>query len=282
MLASLALAGCLAIGSSATHVVAADLAAAIPELAALPADTQVALAPVPGVVRTFRIPDLRSIFARFAIDAEPKAEVCVARPVAVLTPDRLLPAMQKLFAQARIEIADFSRQPAPQGEVEFAFSGLHYSEPESLWTGSILYAGNRRFSIWARVKILQTVSRVVAVSELKPGQPVETAQLRVDTREAFPQLNVFARRVEDAAGKCPRVAIRAGSEIRTALLEPRKEVLRGDTVRVVVESGGAQLELEGVAETSGAAGQTVLVRNPLSQKQFRAVVEAKNRVRVTQ
>jgi len=282
MLASFALVGCLAISSGATHVVVADLAPAIPEFASLPADTPLALAPVPGVVRTFRVPDLRSIFTKFAIAAEPKSEICVTRPVAVLTPERLLASMQKLFPEARIEIADFSRQPAPEGEVEFALTGLHYSEPLSLWTGSIRYAGNLHFSIWARAKIRQTVTRVVAVSELKPGQAIEAAQLRADTRDAFPQLNVYATRVEDVAGKCARVAIRAGADIPTALLEPPKEVWRGDTVRVIVESGGAQLELEAVAETSGAAGQTVLVRNPLSQKQFRAVVEGRNKVRVSQ
>jgi flagella basal body P-ring formation protein FlgA len=45
-----------------------------------------------------------------------------------------------------------------------------------------------------------------------------------------------------------------------------------------VRDGGAQLELDGLAEGSGAVGEMVLVLNPDSQRRFPARVQARGRV----
>jgi len=55
-------------------------------------------------------------------------------------------------------------------------------------------------------------------------------------------------------------------------------VRNGETVKVAVRNGGAQLELDGVAENSGAVGEIVYVRNPDSHRRFRARVEGAGRV----
>jgi len=57
-------------------------------------------------------------------------------------------------------------------------------------------------------------------------------------------------------------------------------VLRGDTVTVEVFNGAAHLELQGLAQGSGAMGDTIAVLNPDSHKQFPARVEGKGRVSV--
>jgi flagella basal body P-ring formation protein FlgA len=64
-------------------------------------------------------------------------------------------------------------------------------------------------------------------------------------------------------------------------LEPAKVVLRGETVRVEAVRGGARLELECVAEGSGAIGEIVQILNPVSQRRFPARVESKGRVVAT-
>ena len=58
-------------------------------------------------------------------------------------------------------------------------------------------------------------------------------------------------------------------------------VVPGDIVQVEIVSGGARLVLDGVAATSGAVGDSVLVLNPDSKKQFRARVIAAGKVLVT-
>ena len=54
----------------------------------------------------------------------------------------------------------------------------------------------------------------------------------------------------------------------------------GETVKVAVRNGGAQLELEAQAEGSGAVGEIIYVRNPNSHRRFRARVEGAGRVAV--
>jgi len=282
-LAYLALAACLPIDPGSDQITAHDLTPAFPELAAVDPATRLAFAPTPGVSRVFRLPELRQMAARFQLPAAPDHEICIQLPAAPPDPATLLASMRSAFPGARIEILDYSRQPAPLGLLEFSRESLR---PEStgrggaMWTGVVRYAGNRRFAIWARVKVTVTEQRVVAIADLPAGRPIEAGQVLLQTREEFPAAGKFAKAIEDVAGKWPRSAIRAGTEIRCETLGEAKEVVHGDTVRVDVFAGATHLELEGVAESSGSVGEFISVRNPESKKRFRARVEGRGRVSV--
>jgi flagella basal body P-ring formation protein FlgA len=188
--------------------------------------------------------------------------------------------MQKELPQATIEILEFSRQPVPEGEIEFPVRQLRRGAGGALWLGCVHYGGNRRFTIWAKVKVLVAVERVVAVGDLPSGQPIQAAQLMAQTRQEYPSSESFAQSIDQVAGKWPRLPIRAGTDIRTDLLETPRDIMRGDTVRVEVREGGAHLELEATAEASGAFGEVIPVLNPVSKKRFPARVEGKGRVSV--
>ncbi len=281
-LLSMALAACLAVGAGSDQIVAGDLVPAYPEMAALDPATPVGHAPEPGVSRTFRAFDLRTLAARFGLAPAPDREFCVERPVAPLDPAGLLEAMKNTLPQARIEILEYSRQPAPAGEVEFPRLGLHEGSPRNgaLWSGSVRYAGNRRFVIWARVKVAVGVRRVLAMADLKAGQRIEPGQILEQTREEFPAPGDFAVTLEQVTGKWPRLMLRAGSEIRLDQLVEAKDVARGERVRVEVVAGAARLEFDGIAESSGSAGEMIPVRNPDTNRRFRARVEGRGRVSV--
>jgi flagella basal body P-ring formation protein FlgA len=60
----------------------------------------------------------------------------------------------------------------------------------------------------------------------------------------------------------------------------RREVERGDKVAVEVSSGGAMLAFEATAESSGRAGDSVVVRNPENGRLFQAKVDGKGKVSV--
>src|SRR4051812_12834707 len=154
--AAVALAGCLAVGTASDHITAGDLAPAFAAMATLAPETVVALAPSPGVMRVFHAPELRALAARFHLSKTPEGDICAARPVAPLDPAGLLEAMKGALPQARIELLDYSRQSVPSGTLEFSASGLRGTRESAVWTGYVRYAGTRRFSIWARVKIAVT------------------------------------------------------------------------------------------------------------------------------
>ena len=279
----LALAACLAVDPASDQITARDLMPGFPELAAIDPATRLAFAPAAGVTRVLRTPELRQLAARFQLPASPDHEICIQRPASSLDPAALLAAMRTALPGARLEILDYSRQPAPVGTIEFSRESLR---PESvgrggaMWNGVVRYAGNRRFSIWARVKVTVTEERIVAIADLRAGQPIEAGQILLQTREEFPAIGRFARKIAEVAGKWPRTAIRAGTEIRTDALVAAKEVVHGDSVRVDVSAGATHLEFQGVAESSGAVGEIISVRNPESNKRFRARVDGRGRVSV--
>lgn len=280
LLAAAAIAGCLAVNAGADRILAGDLAAAIPGLTVPAPAAIVGLAPAPGVQRVFHVPELRRMAAALGWPALPDADICIERPVSPPDPARLRAAMQHALPQAGIAILEFSRQPLPSGELVFPASGLRSGSAGALWIGYVAYAGTRRFPLWARVKVLISVARVIAAADLRPGQAIAADQLRAETRDEPPQTAAYLPSPADAIGKWPRVPIRAGTALRTDMLREPQDVLRGDTVLVDVRNGAAHLELEAQAEASGAVGDIIAVRNPSSHQRFLARVEGKDRVLV--
>ncbi len=279
--AAFALAACLAVAPASDRITLGDLVPAFPGSEIHTPETPVAYAPAPGVERVFRISELRRLAARFGLEAAPAGEICFQRPLAPLDGALLVQAMQRALPEARISLLDYGRLPVPAGELEFAVSGLRQTPAGALWTGSIRYAGGRRFPVWAKVRVAVRASRVIAAADLEPGRRLEASQLRVEESELFPTPDTFAASIAQVTGKVLRRTVRAGTPLRTGWLEAAKEVNRGDTVRVEVQSGHARLVLEAQAEAAGATGESIPVRNPASNRRFRARVEGKGRVTVS-
>jgi flagella basal body P-ring formation protein FlgA len=279
-LASFALAGCLAVGAGSDYILAKDLSPAFPALADMAPDTPLAPAPFPGVPRIFRVPELLHLAARTNAAAAPEKELCVVRPVAILDEARIRDAMKKELPEARIEILEFSRQPAPEGPLEFPVTGLQQGVAGGYWHGFVRYGLNHRFAVWAKVKVLVMAARVVSTDELKPGLPLDAGRFRMEMREEPPTADKFAASIEEVTGRVARRSIPAGAAIRMLWLEAPHDIVRGETVRVEVSSGGAHLEFEACAQASGSAGETIQMLNPESKKLFPARVEGKGRVSV--
>jgi flagella basal body P-ring formation protein FlgA len=279
-LAALAVAGCLAVRPGSDQILAGDFAAAIPALAVPVPEAPVALAPAPGIQRVFRVAELRRIAGRFGWNWQPDADICFERPVSSPDPAQFLAAMRRAMPEADIAILDYGRQPAPAGEVEFQANGLRPGPGGALWAGSVRYAGTHRFSVWARVQLLVPVTRLIAAADLEPGRAITAGQVRTETRPEYPPSIPPLASSEEALGKWPRTMIHAGTSIRATMLRNPMVVLRGDTVTVEVFNGAAHLELQGLAQGSGAMGETIAVLNPDSHKQFPARVEGKGRVSV--
>ena len=272
MIATLTFAACLAIGPGSAQILARDLAPAWPAMLGREPETPLAPAPMPGVARVFRPLELRQLALRFHLGEAPGVPICVARPVKPLDSRRLLDAMRRSWPTASIEILDFSRQPAPEGPLELPRSHLRREAGAALWNGWITYAENRRFSVWVRVRITESVPRVVASTDLPAGRAVEASQVTAVTRREFPAAEPYAQTLEEVVGRWPRRPIPAGAAVRTDQLAEPKVVLMGDAVEVEVHNGGAFLKLDGQAESAGAVGEIVSVRNPSSRQLVRARV----------
>jgi flagella basal body P-ring formation protein FlgA len=275
-----ALAACLAVPAGSDQITARDLAAGVGLPPPEASSAVVSLAPAPGIQRIFREAELRSVAARLGWNQMPSGELCFERATAPLDPVRLLEAMRREIPDARIEILDFSHWKAPDGEMEFPASGLRKTPAGAIWNGWIRYGGKRRFQIWARVSVTVSRTSVVAVDNLPPGRPISASDLRLEERNEFPG-SAAESSIVDFVGRSPKRLIAAGSPVSPSQMEPRRDVSRGDRVRVEVTSGAARLALEAEAEASGTIGQTIPVRNPDTHKTFSARIEAAGKVSVT-
>lgn len=271
-----ALASCLTLPAGAANITAGDL-----HLDGVPPGTTLSFAPAPGSQRIFHVPELRQIAARFHLANAPEDDLCVDRAMAPLDPVKLLAAMKKELPQAKIEILEFSRRPAPQGDILFRRAGLRNSAlADATWFGAIRYAPNLDFTIWAKVTVTVSARRVIALRDLPLGKPIEAAQIDLETRDEFPLPQALAGSLEEAVGRYPRATIRAGAAIRRDALEPPRDVRLGDLVEVEVRSGGAYLKFEAHAESAGVIGDTIPILNPVSAKRFQARIEARGKVSV--
>jgi flagella basal body P-ring formation protein FlgA len=280
LLASATLAVCLALGGDSDRVLARDLAPLYPALAEAGGDSPLGPAPFPGARRIFRLVELRRIAARFGVEAAPQGDICVERKTAPPDPERMLVAMRRALPGAQIKIVEFSREPAPEGDIEFPASGLRKTSAGGFWRGYVRYAGGRRFSTWARVEVSVPTPHVVASEELKPGSVIDAAVLRVETSGSFPEPGRHALSIEEVAGKQARRPIAPGVAIRREWVSSPPEVARGDAVSVEVRAGAARLQFEARADASGAVGDTIPVRNSDSGQRFMARVQGKGKVSV--
>jgi flagella basal body P-ring formation protein FlgA len=278
-------AGCLSVEGE--RVLARDLTPASAAFAALPPEIAFGYAPAPGARRVLRAAELKRLASPHDLSLEPGTEICVARPLEPLNRDRLLASMRASLANpaARLEVVEFAGFGAPSGEIEFPLAGLRRPparDPASpvLWKGTVRYAARRRYPIWAKVRISVRSTRVVAAENLRVGSPIEASQVRLETSDGFPGSEPAASSIEQVAGRVPRRPLAAGSPVPLRLLGQAKEVQRGDEVRIEASSGSATVELVGRAESSGARGDTVVVRNLTSGKSFRARVLSTGKVAV--
>lgn len=265
------------------RIVARDLVFAGPAFAAMAPDTDLGYAPAPGARRNLPPGELARMAVRHGVPPGVLQGMCVERATARLSPEELLAALSAALDRphASIELLDWSRYPAPRGELCFPWGGLTASRKgEWIWRGYVRYGSGRRFGLWARVRISVPTRRVVAREALPAGKPIRPEQLRVDTVAAFSIGRQPAETVDQVAGRAARRSIPAETAIWQNLLEAPREIHSGDAVTVEVSSGQAQLTLAGRAGGPGRRGELIPVRNPQTGKVFRARVLGAGRVAV--
>jgi flagella basal body P-ring formation protein FlgA len=275
-------AGCVAIEGD--RITASDFARTLPAFSAVAPEMRIGYAPVPGLLRVYHAAEIQRLAARYGVPAPPAGEICFERAMEPLHPERVAEAMRSALnhPEARIEIVELSSYPVPRGEIQFSRSTLPaVSANPVLWRGFIRYAGEHRFTIWARARVLVRSTRIVAAENLTPGRPIEARQLRLDEWEEFPSGQPDAHTLDEAVGKIPRKAVPAGSRLDASLLEAPKDVEQGDLVRVEVRSGAARVQMDGRAQAAGRRGEAIRVRNLSTGKSFSARIADKGRVELT-
>ena len=269
---------------SGDRILGEDLIRALPVFNGMPRDAVIGYSPAAGTRRDFSPSEIARIGARYHVKVPAGTQTCFEWQMRPLTEQDVSAAIRdSLHApQARVDIVAMSKSAVPQGRLVFPLTGLtttgsHDPALPPTWTGYVLYSSERKFSVWARVKVSATMMRVVAVQSVPAGSVIDASHVRLEAYDDFPAQNGLARNLDEVVGRVSRRSIRAGLPIFLADLVEPLQVQRGDLVQVRVVLGRAEIGLEARAEGSGRLGDVIVLRNPDSQKTFRARIEGKGR-----
>jgi hypothetical protein len=174
------------------RILAADLAAALPAFAALPAGTDLGPAPAVGAHRVFRPGELLRMAGSHGIPATGPAGVCFERASQFLTREKLVPLLQKSLARdGGVEVEDFSRSPLPLGELEFLPAGL---SPTGLWRGRVKYGEARGAPIWVKVHLIESQGAMASGTPESKRKAVDRGDpVRVEIRSGLVRLSFEAQ-----------------------------------------------------------------------------------------
>jgi len=271
-----AAASCVAVDHD--RIVAADVAAAIPGFASIAPDATLGFAPLAGARRLITGRELAAFAKREGVPLDtPAAGVCVERAAAPLTAERVAAGIRTALGadDARIEVLDFSREPAPAGEIVFPAAGLLLNpartDGSAFWRGYVKYDGQHTLAVWARIRVLARRDMVAARHEIALGRKIERGDLEIVSRELFPS-PAYVSDPAVAAGSIALKNIAAGELLTGRAFETAPEVDKGDVVRVTATSGAAQITFDAIAEGRGRKGERILLLNPESHKTFHGVV----------
>jgi flagella basal body P-ring formation protein FlgA len=286
MITLVAHAACISVPSD--RIVARDLAGAVPLFQGLDPEETVGFAPMPGTQRILAGRELVLIAQRHGVIVRPGTvipDLCVQREAHVISRDEMKAALLIAIGieDADLELLEFTGQALPPGRLEFERGALTKpppSAPESpiVWRGRLIYDRQHSVVVWAKVRITVDRPLLIAAAEIPVGSVVRADQIKMTRARQFPFSGPSMDSCEQAIGKVARRSIAAGQRIVLGALEEPKEVARGEKVHVRVIDGLATLSFEGIAESAGRKGESILVHNPASGRNFRAVIEAKGKV----
>ena len=269
------------------RVAVGELLQAVPLLRGLDPGTPVGFAPLPGTVRVFSGRELTVIAQRQGVVLSDVPDVCVERVVRAITSTEMQAALQVALGirDAQLEVEEFSQQPLPLGRLEFQRSSLGQPRPSApdapmIWRGRLIYDQHHSAAVWAKVRIAVDRSIFLAAEDIPARSTIREVDVKAVTVHEFPLSGPTLNSSAEIVGKVSRRSIHAGQRIEAGALDEPKDVARGDIVQVRVIDGPATLSFDGIAASSGKKGDTILVHNSASGRNFRAVVEAKGRALV--
>ena len=276
---------CIAVAGD--HILASDLARALPAFAAADPTQSIAFSPLPGTQRRFTPREIEGLGRRFHLPdgLDSDTPVCFERETHAITSDQIAAAIQSSlrYRVARLEVVETSHAALPAGKLEFPFAGAirpaqRIAGEPFVWRGKLITATGQSFPVWAKVRVEVQRPRIVATVALHRGETLAPAQIEF-SQSATPLLwGDFAASPEQAVGFVLKQDIAAGQPIPSAALEPPREVLPGDMVHVNSMAGLAQLSFDAKAQTGGRRGDSILVQNPSNGRTFRAVVVDRGKV----
>jgi flagellar basal body P-ring formation protein FlgA len=284
--AGVAHAACVLVPSD--RLLARDLVTAVPLFQSLDPDEALGFAPFPGTVRILTSHDVLLIARRYGLafaPGEAAPSICVERIVHPLSVDEVSAALLSSLdiPDVKLEVLEFSNQPVPSGRLEFLRSALNKppvnnTQSSVVWQGKLLYDDHHSLAVWARVRMSVEREMVIAKESIPKGTVIRAEQITTARIAQFPLHEPSQHMSFVVAGKVARRTLLPGQAIVAEMLDEPKDVAGGETVHVQAIDGAASIRFDAVAQSSGRKGDVIIVHNPSSGKNFRALIDGPNQV----
>jgi flagella basal body P-ring formation protein FlgA len=288
LVAGLARGACVTV--PAGRILASDISAAVPLFQTLDPGTIIGFAPFPGTVRVLSSRDIVLTGRRYGLafpPGEAAPSVCVERLVRHLSIEEVKTALLLALdiAGVRLEVLDLSNQPLPPGQLAFQRALLNRppgNDPQMpvIWRGKLIYDDQRSLMVWAKVRISVDRDVFLATQTIAKGAVIRADQVSISRVRQFPSFQRSTDLPLIVAGKVARRTLAAGQPIDAEELDIVRDVVRGGTVHVRVIDGGASIRFDAIAQSSGQKGEFIVVHNPSSGRNFRALIEDRGQVLV--
>jgi len=288
LVGGLARAACVAIPSG--KILARDLFDAVPLFQALDPGVILGLAPFPGAERVLSAHDILLTARRYGLapsPGQPVGGVCVVRSMRHFSIEEVKAALLSALdmGDVRLDVLEFSNPLLPPGRLQFQRAALsrppgNNSQLPVIWRGRLIYDDQHSLAVWAKARISVDREIVVAAETIPKGTVIRDEQVATRHIQQFPLPDPHPGLLPPTVGRVARQTISAGQPIMPEALDDFKDVLRGATVHVQAIEGGASIRFDAVAQASGQKGETIIVHNPSSGRNFRALIEGREQVSV--
>ncbi len=147
-------------------------------------------------------------------------------------------------------------------------------------TVGVRCSGEKPWKVYVPVSIVATANVVIATRHLPRGSVVTADSLRLERREVTRMRSGYFGSIEAAVGLRVRQPILKGRTLSPGQLVADHVVRRGQSVTLVVASGGLKLNMAGKALIDGALGQRIRVENSSSGRVVEGIVRSPEHVEI--
>lgn len=278
------------VGVKGKWAAAGDFATIAPEFGKIEAATPVLTAPSGLSRRWLTAADLVAIANRLGVGPlRHPSELCIEQAKVELRDEQILEQIKPQLSvngipgEVLIELLNYFPKQTPPGVLRFELSGL---APSCItggcalyrWKGAMLLNAGGSIPVTAEVRIETIGKSPIAERDLPIGAKIGVGDFSIaETRHAWLQASVPMEL--DLSGYVVRRPLKTGEHISPRSLRKRLEVEKGEEVELHVKAGQLELVTQAKAETSGKAGDRVVVSNPLSHRRFMAEVTGPRQAR---
>ena len=137
---------------------------------------------------------------------------------------------------------------------------------------------------WKTIQVIADVSATVDVLVptrfVKHDEVIEAGDLKTVKVRVLQLNHPFITNRDEVVGKSAARPLQPETPLRAGFVKPALVIKKGDRVMIEVRRGGLSIQTYGITKSNGQVGQTIMVANADSGREFRAKVVASNLVQV--